>query len=89
MAKEITLQDVKNAFNAGRDTHEVYRGAGSVDVTRTYETVENFINAKGNSHLKAAYKKELKAKEAEAKAAKELADKKAKAAEEAANAVEE
>lgn len=89
MAKEITLQDVKNAFKGGSDKHEEYRGAGSVDVVRAYPTFEDFLNAKGNSHLKTAYKKELKEQAAKAKAEKELAEKREKAAKEAAEAINE
>lgn len=89
MAKEITLQDVKDAFAAGRAKTETYRGQGKTDVVVKYNSVEEFFNAKGKSHLKAKHKAELKAAAAEAKKQEELAEKKRKAAEEAANNIEE
>ena len=89
--KDITLDDVKAAFAAGRKKNEQYRGLGKTDSVNAFNTVEDFLNSNKNlkAHNKAALEAEKQAaKEAEIKEAKAAAKEAEKAAAAAAKKVE-
>jgi hypothetical protein len=62
--KEITLEDIREAFNAGKPTLN-YRGGGSIDVVKRFKNADEFLasNKKLKKHLAA----EIKAAKAAAK----------------------